>query len=81
VNGIDNPTLAVSAALAGYGLLFSADAVVASDLAAGRLIEVPFPALPKLTYWVVTLPGPRRPGVDAFVNWLRANFGGSDNSA
>jgi LysR family glycine cleavage system transcriptional activator len=71
VNGIDNPTLAVSAALAGYGLLFSADAVVASDLAAGRLVEVPFPGLPELTYWVVTLPGPRRPAVDAFVNWLR----------
>ena len=75
VNGIDNPTLAVSAALAGYGLLFSADAVVASDLAAGRLVEVPFPGLPELTYWVVTLPGPRRPAVEAFVSWLQTKSG------
>lgn len=74
VNGIDNPTLAVSAALAGYGVVFTADAVVGADLAAGRLVEVPFPGLPELTYWVVTLPGPRRPAVEAFVAWLRTRF-------
>jgi LysR family transcriptional regulator, glycine cleavage system transcriptional activator len=74
VNGIDNPILALSAALAGYGLLFSTDVVVTADLAAGRLVEVPFPGLPELTYWAVTLPGPRRPAVEAFVGWLRAQF-------
>ncbi|EYD74074.1 hypothetical protein Rumeso_04368 [Rubellimicrobium mesophilum DSM 19309] len=74
VAGIDNPILAVSAALAGYGLLFSADVVATADLAAGRLVEVPFPGLPELTYWAVTLPGPRRPAVEAFVGWLRAQF-------
>jgi LysR family glycine cleavage system transcriptional activator len=74
VNGIDNPILAVSAALAGYGLLFSTNVVVTADLATGRLVEVPFPGLPELTYWAVTLPGPHRPAVDAFVSWLRAQF-------
>jgi LysR family glycine cleavage system transcriptional activator len=74
VNGIENPILAVSAALAGYGLLFSTDVVVRADLATGRLVEVPFPGLPELTYWAVTLSGPRRPAVDAFVGWLRAQF-------
>jgi LysR family glycine cleavage system transcriptional activator len=74
VNGIDNPMLAVPAALAGYGLLFVTDVVAAADLAAGRLREVPFPGLPRMAYWAVTLPGPRRPGVLRFVDWLRAEF-------
>lgn len=74
VNGIDNPMLATSAALAGYGLIFVTDVVVRGDLAAGRLVEVPFPDLPRFTYWAVTLPGPRRPAVSQFVGWLRSQF-------
>lgn len=74
VNGIDSPMLAVSAALAGYGLIFVTDVVVAADLAAGRLREVPFPGLPRMAYWAVTLPGPRRPATERFVRWLRAEL-------
>jgi LysR family glycine cleavage system transcriptional activator len=76
VTGIDSPMLAVPAALAGYGLIFVTDVVVAADLAAGRLKEVPFPGLPRMAYWTVMLPGPRRPALGRFLDWLRAEFAG-----
>lgn len=74
VHAIDSPMLAVSAAVAGYGLAFVSDVVVAEHLVAGRLVEVPFPPLPRFTYWAVTPPGPRRAAAAAFVDWIRGQF-------
>ena len=75
VNGIDNPMLAVSAARSGYGLMFATEVVVAEDLDKGLLVEVPFAGLPRTAYWAVTLPGPRRPAVTRFLDWLHGEFG------
>lgn len=76
IHRIDSPMLAVSAAIAGYGLFFVSDVVIADELASGRLVEVPFPDLPRFTYWALTLPGPRRPAVERFVAWIRGQFDG-----
>lgn len=76
VREIDSPTLAVAAATAGYGLIFASDMVVRDEIRAGRLKEVPFRGLPQFTYWVATLPGPRRPPVETFVRWLKAQLAG-----
>ena len=75
LTGLDNPLLALAAARAGYGLLFASDVAVREDLAAGRLCEVPFAGLPHFSFWIVTLPGPRRPVLQSFVAWLRREFG------
>lgn len=72
--GIDDPLLELAAARAGYGLLFATDRVVQGDLAAGRLVSIPFRGLPRYAYWLVTLPGPRRPALETFIAWLRAEF-------
>lgn len=67
-----NGALAVTGAVHGYGLVFGTDAVLRSELDSGRLVNVEFPNLPNVSYYAVTLPGPRRPAVQAFIDWLRA---------
>ncbi|MGZ9809165.1 LysR substrate-binding domain-containing protein [Pseudoroseicyclus sp. H15] len=71
---IDNPMLAVSAARAGYGLIFATEVVLMEDLVAGRMQEVPFPGLPQTDYWACLPPGPQRPNAMTFVTWLRRHF-------
>lgn len=74
VNVIDDAVLSVLAAVQGLGLLFVTDVIVRDDLEAGRLVQVPFGALPRFSYHIVAPPGPRRPAVQAFVAWLRTVF-------
>ena len=68
---MENGALAVTGAIHGYGLVFGTDAVLRDEIARGRLVVVDFPGLPKLTYWAVTPPGPRRPAVQCFIDWLK----------
>lgn len=75
VRGIDNPVLSVAAAIAGNGLLFSTDVVLADAIAAGQLVLFPYPELPDADYWLVTPSGPLRPAVRTFVDWLVEELG------
>jgi LysR family glycine cleavage system transcriptional activator len=65
--------LALEAAIAGHGVALAYSAIVAADLAAGRLVRLFSLALPDLfAYYVVTAPGAlERPKVRAFRDWLR----------
>jgi LysR family glycine cleavage system transcriptional activator len=73
LNVIDmDGALACKAAVNGYGLVFATDAVVREDIAAGRLRTVPFAGLPRMSYYAVTPKGPRRPAVQAFIDWLKS---------
>lgn len=71
---VEDMALVMDAARAGVGVLFATREVAAEDLAAGRLVELPFPGLPETGYWIVTLPGPRRPAVARFADWLKADM-------
>lgn len=71
---VEDMALVMDAARAGVGVLFATSEVAAEDLAAGRLVELPFPGLPDTAYWIVTLPGPRRPAAERFIAWLRADM-------
>lgn len=75
VNSVEAHVLCVPAAMQGLGLLYTPDALVRADIAAGRLVQVPFRDLPRFAYHLVTLPGPRRPAVTAFIDWLKAQVG------
>jgi len=70
----DQDFMAIDAAVAGQGLAMARSALVAADLAAGRLRR-PFPlALPApFAYWIVyPLPYAERPVVQLFRDWLLA---------
>lgn len=68
---IENPMLAVAAALRGLGLLFATEAMLRDHLASGQLRLVPGWDLPETAYWAVTPHGPPRAPVQDFVRWLR----------
>lgn len=68
---IENPMLALAAALRGVGLLFATEAMLRQHLAAGQLRLVPgWADLPETAYWAVTPNGPPRAPVQDFVRWL-----------
>lgn len=81
VNSVDTHVLCVPSAMQGLGLLYTPDALVRDDIAAGRLVQVPFRELPRFAYYLVTLPGPRRPAVQAFTDWLRTLVRGKEHPA
>ncbi|MBF9034958.1 LysR family transcriptional regulator [Rhodobacterales bacterium HKCCE2091] len=65
------PTLEIAAARRGHGLIITTEIVVREDLAAGVLVRLDTPPLGRMSYHAVTLPGPRRPAVESFLEWLR----------
>lgn len=67
-----NEDLALAAARQGLGLLVEAYALVEDDLKSGRLVMVHDNQDPLPAYFTVTLPGPQRHAVRAFLKWLRA---------
>ena len=59
----------------GLGLTLASEHVARDDLAAGRLVQVPFPGLRTGDgYYAVFPKGQRRPIVDHFVEWLKTIF-------
>jgi LysR family glycine cleavage system transcriptional activator len=72
VNGVESPVLSVPAAIQGLGLMFTPDMLVRADITAGRLVRFPFRDLTRFAYYLSVPPGPRRPAVVAFIDWLRA---------
>lgn len=66
--------LEMSAARRGLGCMLAAEIICRDDLAAGRLVALPVPELPSITYATVIPKGARRPAVDQFVDWLRTIF-------
>ncbi|MCB6178272.1 LysR family transcriptional regulator [Rhodobacter sp. Har01] len=67
---IENPMLAVAAALRGLGLMFATEAMLRDPIAAGQLRLVPGWDLPETAYWAVTPHGPPRAPVQDFLRWL-----------
>ncbi len=67
---ISDETLAIAAARQGFGLVVESRALLADDIAAGRLVAVCDSRDTLPAYFVVTPPGPARPQVRAFLNWL-----------
>ena len=74
VTWIDNPMLAVSAARAGYGLIFATDIVLFDQLATGEMVDVSPIRLPELQYWICTPKGRERPAARLFRHWLVGQF-------
>jgi LysR family glycine cleavage system transcriptional activator len=67
-----NEDLALSAARAGYGLHIEAAALVEPDVDSGRLVIVDHVGADRLAYFMVARPGPPRPALRVFMDWLRA---------
>lgn len=72
ITEMPNEELALSAARAGYGLHIEAAALVEPDVASGRLVVVDHVGADRLAYFLVTRPGPPRPALRRFMDWLRA---------
>jgi LysR family glycine cleavage system transcriptional activator len=69
---INNEELAIAAARQGLGLVIESVALIASDVAEGRL-RIVHESREKLpAYFIVTLPGPKRAAARAFLKWLRS---------
>ena len=68
-----NEELSIAAARQGLGLVVESQALIEDDLRTGalRLVHDSRDALP--AYFMVTLPGPQRAPVRAFLKWLAAN--------
>lgn len=64
--------LARAATRKGYGLHVEAEAIVADDVAGGRLQIVYRGAPGNLGYWAVTTPGYDTPALRLFLRWLRS---------
>ncbi len=65
-----NEELSIAAALQGLGLVVESLALIEDDLRTGRLVLVHDSQNRLPAYFVVTLPGPMRPQLRAFVRWL-----------
>lgn len=72
ITAMPNEDLALSAARAGYGLHIEAAALVEPDVESGRLVVVDRVGVDRLAYFMVTRPGPPRPSLRLFMDWLRA---------
>lgn len=62
--------LMLEAARTGQGLAAMSRVSVEADLEAGRLVELVHDEMRK-GYYIVTLPGPHRPALKAFLRWLK----------
>ncbi len=71
---IGSPHLELSAVRQGLGMIIASEIIVRNDLESGLLRQVPIPPLPDVGYYAVTPPGPRRPTVAAFIEWLKSIF-------
>lgn len=67
-----NEDLSIAAARQGLGLVVESYALMADDVAAGRLLVVHESRDQLPAYFVVTLPGPQRAATRAFLNWLKS---------
>lgn len=67
-----NEELSIAAAREGLGLFVDSLALVAADVAEGRLRVVHESRDQLPAYFVVTLPGPQRAATRAFLKWLRS---------
>jgi LysR family glycine cleavage system transcriptional activator len=67
-----NEELSIAAAREGLGLFVDSMALVAADVAEGRLRVVHESRDQLPAYFVVTLPGPQRAATRAFLKWLRS---------
>lgn len=62
------------AAREGYGATIANAFVVRNDVASGRLKAIDLSEMPRVAYWAVTPPGPIRPPVAEFIDWLKTIF-------
>lgn len=67
-----NEELSIAAARQGLGLVVESLALIEDDLRTGRLVLVHDSRNHLPAYFVVTLPGPQRPQVRAFLKWLQS---------
>ncbi len=67
-----NEDLSIAAARQGLGLVVESYALMADDIAAGRLRVVHESRDQLPAYFVVTTPGPQRAATRSFLNWLKS---------
>lgn len=73
VQKVPSEELARSAALQGYGLHVDVTALLADDLASGRLRAVHASGVDdSASYWLVTRPGPKKPALRTFLRWIKS---------
>lgn len=70
--------LALSAARSGYGLYVELLALLGDDLASGRLQSVYAATDPRFGFWLARRPGPVRPALRQFMQWLRSEAKGRE---
>ncbi|WP_435259403.1 LysR family transcriptional regulator [Thioclava sp. FR2] len=71
---LGSPHLEMSAARQGLGAMVATEIICRADIAAGRLVVLPVPNLPTVTYALVLPKGPRRPAVERFAGWVQSIF-------
>ena len=69
---VQTEELARAAVRQGYGLHVEATAIIAGDIATGRLRAVFTGSEDSLGYWLVTRPGHDTPALRTFLRWLRS---------
>ena len=71
---LGDPSLESSAAQQGLGKILGTEVAIHRELRSGALTEVPTAATGSTPYHAVTVAGPQRPVVAAFVAWLASVF-------
>lgn len=71
---VGSPHLELQACRQGLGAGTATEIICRADIEAGRLVVLPLTGLPVVTYAAVLPRGPRRPGVEAFADWLATIF-------
>ena len=69
-----NELFEIAAARRGMAMIMATEIIVRDDIAAGALRSFEIPNAPEFGYWAVTLPGPRRKPVQAFIDWLKDSY-------
>jgi len=71
---LGDPRHTIGAVREGFGTTMANMFIVRKDLASGRLRAIELFSMPPTAYWAVTPPGPLRPAVDSFIEWLKVTF-------
>jgi LysR family glycine cleavage system transcriptional activator len=68
----ESTTLAIQAALEGMGAVVCSPTFVEREMRDGRLLRLAPETIPAGDhYWLIPPSGPQRPGIAAFIEWLR----------
>lgn len=71
---LGDPRHSIGAARQGFGVTIANEFIARKDIASGKLQAINLEGMPPMAYWAVTQPGPLRPAVVAFIDWLKVTF-------